>query len=61
MRIGVASKLLLPNCQETTGHLLTVLSGMRSDTISSDDTIPLFEDKLCNKHGHDIDQHNYIR
>lgn len=65
MRIGVASKLLLPNQPGTSDHLHTILSTMRSDPVSrivkSDDTIRLFGEKLCNKHAHDSDQHNYIR
>ena len=65
MRISVASKLLLPNQTGSSDQLHRVLSGMRSDSISrivkSDAMIRLFGEKLCNKHAHDIDQHNYIR
>ena len=65
MRISTASKLLLPNQAGDSEHMHVVLSAMRSDLISrivkSDSTICLFGEKLCDKHAHDPDQHNYIR
>ena len=63
-KLAVSSLLLLPgNNMNSLLHKVTCT--MKSDQISrvakSDDTILKLGEKLCNKHGHDDDKHNYIR
>lgn len=64
-KISVASRLLLPLPASSSHQLNVILSNMRADNISrivkSDSTICKYGERLANKHGHDTEQHNYIR
>ena len=64
-KLAVSSLMLLPQSTVHSTLFQKVLCSMKSDQISrvakSDDTILKLGDKLCNKHGHDADKHNYVR
>lgn len=63
--LTVASRMLLPMARGTSSTLLQLTEAMRNDSVTrivkSDSTILAYGEKLCTKHGHDKDQHNYIR
>ena len=63
--LATSSRMLLPNDEGASVTLLAVTSGMKGDTVTriikSDPTILAYGEKLCTKHGHDNDKHNYIR
>ena len=65
LTLTVASRMLMPSKSGTTTLLQKVTEALKNDSISrivkSDSTILAYGEKLCTKHGHDKDQHNYIR
>lgn len=64
-KMAVTSRLLLPCTGNSSTILGKVINSMKADDISriakSDSTIMAFGEKLCKRHGHDDEQHNYIR
>ena len=65
LKLASASLLLLPTSPYGSYHLRKVIVGMKGDEISriakSDSTIMANAEKLCKKHGHEIERHSYIR
>ena len=62
---ATASYAFLPKTHGGSELLTNVLSCMKADEVGriakSDSLILAFGEKLCSRHGHDKDQHNYIR